>query len=928
MLAAVPCLADSEFYERRIRPLLAEKCYGCHSAQAKPPRANLRLDSLAGILKGSDTGPVVIPGNRGSRLLKAVSYTEIDLRMPPAGKLSEEQIADLNRWVEMGAPGPVESPVESAPPPAAGLKSGIDMERARKFWAFRPLAKADPSATIDGFLKARLEASGLRFAPPAERRAWLRRITFDLIGLPPSTAEIDAFVNDRGPGADGRVIERLLASPHYGERWARHWLDLVRFSETNGHEFDNDKLDAWRYRDYVIRAFNEDVPYDQFVREQIAGDLLAKPRLLRDGTAQESPVGTSLYWFGEVLNSATDSVKSRADQVDNQIDVISKAFLGLTVACARCHDHKFDPVPALDYYSLAGYMHSTAMREVVIDSPSRQAEIGAAHARIADYNEQIRKLLVSSIATAAKPVPPLRPGDQLFAEFDSFEGWEATGEAFRGGPRREAAPNQPLAGYAGETMASSFGAGTDRLVGSLTSRKFVMPKLWMHFRVAGTRTPKNLKEQAALRITVAADDHKSLHVFPDGTPGFKWVSLRMTKEIGRVSYIEIVDRARDGHIAVDRILFSDSKEPPPDEPPAADTPQSLEALTAGMPENWRNSVADYQARREKIETAFPESSWAMVAADEDPRDVKVHLRGNHKSLGAVAPRRPLQVLTKSVPECQGSGRLGFADWMTGDAAPLVARVMVNRIWQHHFGRGIVSTPDNFGATGDQPSHPQLIEWLAAKFVESGWSVKTIHHLILSSEAYRQSSRVDPAAAKMDPQNRWLHHMPVRRLEGEAIRDAMLAVSGSLDKTMYGPGVTPHVSKYQDGRGKPRSGPLDGGNRRSIYIEVRRNFLTPMFLAFDYPLPVSTIGARSASTTPAQALLMMNNEFVVEMAKRWAQRVESLPDQGRRVDDMFISAFGRPPDAWERAESLALAKSRSWTDLAHVLLNSAEFVYIQ
>jgi hypothetical protein len=286
-------------------------------------------------------------------------------------------------------------------------------------------------------------------------------------------------------------------------------------------------------------------------------------------------------------------------------------------------------------------------------------------------------------------------------------------------------------------------------------------------------------------------------------------------------------------------------------------------------------------------------------------------------------------LTKTAPESKGSGRLGLAEWMTGDAAPLVARVMVNRIWRHHFGRGIVSTPDNFGATGDRPSHPQLLEWLAAKFVESGWSVKAMHRLILSSEAYRQSSRVDPAAAKADPQNRLLHHMPVRRLEGEAIRDAMLAAAGSLDTRMFGPGVTPHISRYQDGRGKPQSGPLDGNNRRSIYIEVRRNFLTPMFLAFDYPLPVSTIGSRASSTVPAQALMMMNNEFVVEMARRWAERISaSEPDEARRIGAMFMTAYARAPEEWEQRESLAFARSRSWADLAHVLLNSAEFIYVQ
>ncbi|MEX2262139.1 MAG: PSD1 and planctomycete cytochrome C domain-containing protein [Bryobacteraceae bacterium] len=912
---AVACSAD-EFFEKKIRPVLVEQCYACHSAQSKTPMGGLRLDSMGALLKGGDTGPAVKPGDKNSLLLRAISYRDLNLKMPPGGKLSDERIADFTRWVEAGAPGPTQVAA-----PAAASSAGLDLERARSFWAFQPLPPPDPKRTIDSFLRAKLKENGLDLAPAADRGVWIRRVSFSLIGLPPSPREVNDFVNDQAPDAYRKVVERLLASPHYGERWTRHWLDLVRFSETNGHEFDNDKLDAWRYRDYVIRALNQDVPYDQFVREHIAGDLMPNPRLTPDGAALESPLGTSVYWFGEVLNSATDSVKSRADQVDNQLDVVSKAFLGLTVACARCHDHKFDPIPTLDYYSMAGYLHSTALRYAVIDSPARAREIAAAHAGIAAHNESIRKLLASSLPVRSDAAPTIREGDELFAEFDSYDGWDLTGEAFRPGPRREVPPNQPLKGYTGESIASSFGAGTDRLVGSVTSKKFIMPKLWVHVRLAGTKTGLALRERAPLRVTVVADDHPSQHFFPDGSPGFTWKSIRMTKEIGRTCYIEIVDRDRGGHIVVDKIVFSDSKEPPADPPIPENAPIRLEDINPTL-------VSDLQARRAAIEAQFPHSAWGMIAGDEDPHDVSVHIRGSHKNLGVPAPRRPLQILTKTVPKCEGSGRLGLAQWMTTDAAPLVARVMVNRIWRHHFGRGLVPTTDNFGKTGERPSHPELLDWLAARFVESGWSVKAMHRLMLNTEAYRQSSRVEATASQIDPQNHLLHHMPVHRLEGEAIRDALLNISGSLNRDMYGRGVRPHIGKYQDGRGKPASGPLDGDNRRSIYIQVRRNFLTPMFLAFDYPLPVSTIGARTSSTVPSQALMMMNNEFAAEMAKRWAGKVAAEEaDPVQRVEMLYRAAYARLPEDWERREAIAFAEKRSWQDLAHVLINSAEFIYV-
>ncbi|MFQ5929086.1 MAG: PSD1 and planctomycete cytochrome C domain-containing protein [Acidobacteriota bacterium] len=1080
--------------------MLVENCYLCHSDQITAPQADLRLDTREGVLKGGSRGPAIVPGEpEKSLLIKAISYRDLQLKMPPTGKLSDEQIADFIAWVKMGAPDPR---TDELPPVVQAEQQGIDFEEGRRFWFFQriqdpplPLVKQRdwPRSSIDHFILAKLEEKGLTPAPPADRGTWIRRVTFDLTGLPPAPQEIGAFLWDDSPDAYEKVVDRLLASPHYGERWGRHWLDLVRFAETNGHEYDNDKLDAWRYRDYVIRAFNSDVPYNQFVKEHIAGDLIPEKRIRPDGVHWESPLGTNLYWFGEVLNSATDSIKSRADEVDNQIDVMSKAFLGLTVACARCHDHKFDPIPTTDYYSLAGMMHSTGISETIINSPSRARQIASAHQKIVDTNEQIRKFLrpeqvdlaqqlkdyllaaaelVSSTNSegptseeklakekglspslltawvtyleqargepehvfypfvtivdrlAEGSSPPLSKlvsgihqeleqlvaqaslvhphhrdrGDIVYEDFEklNYEGWRVSGQAFGEGPLREVAPNQGIRGYQGESLANSFRGGSEKLVGSLTSEKFKMPKLYLHVRMAGSKE-NGSREKAKLRLTLVADGYKSQHLLPEGNDNLQWKTARLTKEIGRLCYFEIVDRSPEGHILVDKIVLSDSKEPPsplsapnkyvramlsrssfssleslaqayqelfigalgPTKTSNRDTRAlltsliptgKLEDVSAVLSEDEVQQLVKLQDRRAVLEEKIPETVFAMVARDENPRNIRVHIRGNHNNLGEEVPRRYLQIIAgqDQMPITHGSGRLQLAEWLVRSENPQTARVMVNRVWKHHFGHGIVRSADNFGKTGERPTHPELLDFLAKRFMESGWSVKAIHRMMLLSSTSRMSGQVDEVAAKTDPQNKLLHHMPVRRLEAEAIRDSILAVAGTLDRQLFGPSVPPHISEYQDGRGKPESGPLDGSARRSIYIQVRRNFITPMFLAFDYPLPVSAMGRRSVSTVASQALMMMNNEFVVLQAQEWARRLTAAENEpGKRVEQMYLTAFGRPPENWEMAEVLQFIESQKsryeastelatletvdhqvWSDLCHVLLNSAEFIYIR
>ncbi len=1060
---------DYEYFERHVRPLLAEKCYACHSA-ATMAQGQLRLDTKEALLRGGSRGAAVVPGDpSASLMLKAVSYASLGLRMPPTGRLSDQEIGHIETWIGLGAPDP-----RSETGPDAGDARGIDLAEGRQFWSFRPVGdpappgvarEAWPRTGADRFVLAAMEAEGLEPAGEADRLTLLRRVTFDLTGLPPTPAEIAAFAADEAPGAYGRVVERLLGSPHYGERWARHWLDLVRWAETNGHEFDNNKLDAWRYRDYVIESFNTDLPYARFLREQIAGDLLP-PRLSADGSHYVTPVASGMYWLWEVLNSPTDSDKARADQIDNQIDVLAKATQGLTVACARCHDHKFDPIPTADYYSLFGILQSTHMSETCIDSPERARQIREAAASVGSVNREIDALLrpararaaaalagslVAAAAeigaeepsplgaelqyalgepshglhpfarTAAERAKPDAPafsewmarlrgemadwaakadpghalwkqrGDTVYEDFEAgFDRWIATGAAFGPGPARSVPPGQDLGGYGGQALAASFGPGSDALVGALMTEKFRMPARYVHVRLAGPEYPRALRENAPARFTVVADEHKSGHAMPDGGGRLQWHTIAMTKERGRICSLEIVDRDRGGAIVVDRIVFSSHRKPPPIAGPvhprvldlledasvgtlaglaeayaglaaelaaARSRDPSEDALLAGIlghrkPEDAggllepaeTDRLAQLAARRAELEAAVPPSAFAMSSRDWMPRDSAIHLRGNHENPGDIAPRGFLQVIAGSdqAPVAEGSGRLRLAEHVASETNPLTARVMANRVWHHHFGRGIVASPDDFGRMGEEPSHPALLDYLARRFMDSSWSLKDLHREIVLSSAYRASSAASDAARQRDPANRLLSHFPVRRLEAEAVRDSVLAVAGTMDRTVGGPGVPPHVSVYQAGRGKPQSGPLDGAGRRSVYLQVRRNFLPPMFLAFDYPLPISTAGRRGVSAVSSQALLMLNNEFVNGQAALWAGRLAQAGQAPRdRIRRMYVEAFGREPLAGEIADVERFLASQArirgaagsdhpavWSDLAHALFNTAEFLFLR
>ena len=1036
--AAEPTAEELDFFEKRIRPVLVDHCYQCHSATGKKIRGGLRLDGKALLLKGGDTGPVVVPGQpEKSPLIRAVGYKDVELRMPPRGKLSDTMIADLTEWVKRGAPMPADRDVAAGP----GV---MDFEKRSRHWSFQPIKRPtipeirDPAIrnAIDAFLSLKRQAAGLIAAPEADRRALIRRVTFDLAGLPPTPDEIKAFLDDASSDAYEKLVERLLASPAYGERWGRHWLDLVRYAETLGHEFDFEMPYAYQYRDYVVRALNADLPYNRFVTEHIAGDLLAQPRRHPTLHFNESVIGTGFYFFGEGKHSPVDIRAEGAERVDNQIDVLAKTFLGLTVSCARCHDHKFDPIWTKDYYALAGYMRSSRfqvldnrpkepthtiikqMQEHLEQAQAIGVDISAQRLKTAlarlDGEEQSRFVRsfpeFASLPRDAKPearrdlLKKLEgqraeaTKQRVFADFSApdLSGWYPGGEAFGDRSCRAAdavldaskpLPVQKLLGSGGVT-SGRLGV---RLNGALRSPSFTIENRHILFRVAGRGMRLNLIIDGFQQIRDPI--YGGLTFGVNHGDAFRWHVMNVSMWIGHRAYIECLDD-NDGYLMLDRVLFSDGG-PPPEAPNSLlmklleeeNLDARLRSLLDDVVAQWRagkldslpdgrqraqlvnhllsspilqrlgEPIADEQKKRVEmmgylqqrahLEGTLPGPMPVMSITDGSGENEHVFIRGNHRTLGEEAPRRLLEVLSgkeQAAPK-QGSGRLELAQRLTDPSNPLLARVMVNRLWHHHFGTGIVRSVDDLGHQGQPPTHPELLDWLASEFMgEPGasatgarWSLKAMHRLLLTSAAYRMASRGDARAEELDPENKLWHRYPVRRLEAEAIRDSILAVSGRLDRGMGGQGVMPYLTPHMQGRGRPgASGPLDGNGRRSLYINIRRNFLTPLFLAFDYPIPFTTIGRRSVSNVPAQALAMMNNPFVRQQAELWARRVLAKPGPSpqERVIALYEMGFGRLPAEDETAAALEFLKDqgpmddvRSWAELCHVLLNVKEFIFV-
>ncbi len=797
------------FFENSVRPLLAEHCLKCHGD--KKQWGGLRLDLREAALQGGDSGAAIVPGNpQESLLIRAVRQEDEDLKMPKDDKLTERQIADLVRWVEMGAPFPATT-------------DAATRTRDPNHWAFQPPAEppvpgvrnADwPQSAIDRFILAKLEAAGLSPSPRADKRALIRRVTFDLTGLPPTPDEIDAFLADDSPSAFARVVDRLLASPRYGERWGRHWLDVARYADSNGLDENVAHGNAWRYRDYVVAAFNHDKPFDRFVIEQLAGDLLPF-----DSEAQqhEQLIATGFLGIGPKVLAETDEAKMRMDMIDEQLDTTGRAFLGLTLGCARCHDHKFDPIDTADYYGLAGIFKSTqSMRK---------------YTKLAEWHEN---LLPSAAATA---------------------------------------------------MKADFAA-----------------------KVAAKKT--------AIAEFVAAAD--------------KLVSEKLAAD------------------------------------PAAKPPEQLESLYPDATKADLKKLRDELAALEKDAKELPS---AMGVTEDKVTDVAIHVRGNPLRLGDVVPRHTPPVLRGPREPSftdKDSGRRQLAEWLVDVQHPLTARVFVNRVWRWHFGHGLVRTTDNFGLLGEAPSHPELLDGLARQFIADGWSVKSLHRLILNSSTYQQacgvegrelrveSNTVSPTSQPStlnpqlspppDPDNRLFSRAEVRRLEAEDVRDSLLAASGRLDETMGGSLLKLRNREYFFDHTSKDATTYDS-RRRSLYLPIVRNNVFEMFQLLDFSDPAVSSSNRATTVVPPQALMMLNSEFVMQAAADFADRLQTeAADDDQRLSRLYVIAFGREPPADERtadraflaavaqapsAETDANKRQRqAWATLCQVAFAANEFIYVK
>ncbi|MBS0203231.1 MAG: DUF1553 domain-containing protein [Planctomycetes bacterium] len=1085
--------ADAAFFETKVRPVLIAKCHECHGREK--PKAGLRMDSREALLTGGESGPAAVPGKPDESLLVDVIGYRNTVQMPPKAKLPDAEIATLTEWIRRGLPWPNSQPT---PPAVTTTGQTADFsDEQKQFWAFQPIRKSLPPpvkneawirSPIDGFVLAELESKGLPVAREANRRTLIRRVTLDLIGLPPTPDEVAEFVADDAPDALERLVDRLLASPRYGERWARHWLDIARYADSNGLDENLAYANACHYRDYVVRVMREDKPYDQFLIEQIAGDLLEP--VDSPQPSFDPLIATGFLCLGAKMLAEDDPVKMQMDIIDEQVDTIGRAVMGLTMGCARCHDHKFDPITTEDYYGLAGIFKSTQTMDTF-------SVVARWHERpLATLSQLKQRDELQQLATAQKQVVDTLKGNTTESILAQARRQAATyllaathdyllADALKGAKPRGNEPNlQSIAGailleaedYArGNVLKDreTYGQGIGVLVNRGETPNFTeydinvergtTYQLELRYAAAGSRPVKvslngHLVKSDAARQVTGSWTPESQTWFVEG-----FVTLNAGRNVIRLEQPTFFPH-------IDKLLLTPAEIPAagPDEVvPATDTvetnlipslrqqwlkvlessksdPRSilaawhqyvaskqltvdpalpngiaqllgdsqpttlkdlgnryqrlfnaaqqawtdLKATDAGkdatqlpdpvleaarlvlmdpkgpfaVPADIEASfpadvIAQLKLGREELarrDAAVPKFAETMAVAESKPENLKIHLRGSHLTLGREVPRQIPRILAGSGSRelSDGSGRLQLARWLANREHPLTARVMINRLWQWHFGQGLVRSPDNFGRLGERPTHPALLDWLASEFsgkeerTPSSWSLKAAHRRLICTATYRQSTEFHEAAALVDPENRLLWRFNRQRMDVEVLRDSLLAISGKLDETPGGSMLPTPNRAYVTSTANVNPA-VYSSNRRSIYLPVVRSALFDVFTAFDFADPSTLAGQRDQTTVAPQALFMMNSGFVLEQVTALADRLLDRTDLDRaaRIRLLYAVAYSRDPSEAEVSRGLGYLdrlrsalnqagvaaneiERRAWVSFTRAVLSANEFVYVE
>ena len=919
-----------EFFETKIRPVLVKHCYECHAADSKAVKGGLLVDSAAGLLQGGDSGPALVADKPDeSVLIEALKYESYE--MPPEGKLSEEVIADFEKWVAMGAPDPR---TETSGAPV--LPREINIEEGRKFWAFQsPESHVVPEVNdtewprnwIDNFVLDRLEENDLTPIEDADRATLIRRIAYDLTGLPPQPADVEEIIYNDDPHAVTNYVDGLLESQQYAEHWARHWLDVARYADSNGGDFNATFHNAWRYRNYVIETFRDDRPYHEFVKEQLAGDLIESSDDLQ---RERNLVATGFLMFGTKMLSERDKEKLRMDVVDEQINSIGKAFMGMTLGCARCHDHKFDPIPTEDYYALAGILRSTQtldgeIQKYVSNWTRQPLPISEDHAASIKEHAEATASLAKDLKSAEKKLKELESNssrDSILNQGILIDDEEA-----------ELVGNWKASTYSKNFIGKGYIHDDKKDLGQ---KKVIFRtevpvdgeyEVRLAFPGSGGRAsnvPVTIENGGEV-YEVIVDQTKSAPI------------LSMLKPIGQFTFqksqrvvVTISNTKTNGYVIVDALQVISVAE-------LKNQKDSADKEIFAQIDGQKKVIAEIKAKQKTLDKNAPPPAPLALAVREakDQGDYSVCIRGEPRNLGARVPRGFLTVASfDHSPEIANdqSGRLELANWIADPQHPLTARVYVNRIWHHLMGHGIVRSVDNFGLLGERPTHPELLDQLAVEFIQHDWSTKWLVREIVNSRTYQLSSRHDEERWQQDAENRLLWRMNRKPLSAEAIRDSMLLAAGELDFSMGGPPVDNLGTLVTQNKPDDAGIKLESTNIRTMYQPVIRNELPALMRVFDFADPDFVSGRRAQTTVPTQALWMLNGPMIAEKSKKVVNELfeKEFSTDAERLEFLYLTTTGRPPTeeeidiAFEFLNSIENNQEAKWTDLTHAILASSTF----